>query len=567
MLKLAEGLSLPLDTVTQSMALLARRGAGKTYTGSVLAEEVIKAKVPIVILDPTGAWWGLRSSIDGQHAGLPVVIFGGDHGDVALEPTAGALIAEVVLEHPGAYILDFSAFPSKTAEQTFAASFLEHLYRGKKPDTGALLVVVDEADMFAPQRPGPEQTKTLGALESIVRRGRIKGMGVLLITQRAAVLNKNVLTQTEILLIMQTTGPQDRAALDEWIKGNGTPEERTAVLDSMASMEQGDAWLWSPSFLRILKRVHIRTRTTFDSSKTPGAGATRIEPTTFAQVDLDKLGQRIAATHQQQVANDPRTLKRRIAELERDLARRPEQTTEVVEKIITQIERVEVSVLADEDREMIGRLIEVQTEVRDQLVEALAKTQITPPALARAPSPLVQFPKGIPVAQVVRELVVPLSVSRETNGEVKISKAERVILSALAQYPQGLSRTRLALITGYSEKSGHTKNTLGRLRGIEYITRGEPVQITQAGLDALGPYDPLPTPGSELVQYWLGRLGLAERTILGAFVGVYPQSITKEFLGEATGYSHDSGHFKNTLGRLRGLGLVDGWTASAELMG
>jgi hypothetical protein len=175
------------------------------------------------------------------------VIFGGDHGDVPLEATAGKVIADVVIEHPGAYVVDLSAFDSKAAEMRFAGDFLERLYRAKKRETGPLLLVVDEADVFAPQRPGPEQTRTLGALEAIVRRGRIKGLGDLLITQRAAVLNKNVLTQTEVLVVMQTTGPQDRAAIDEWIAGNGTRDERDEVLGSLASLERGEAWVWSPS--------------------------------------------------------------------------------------------------------------------------------------------------------------------------------------------------------------------------------------------------------------------------------------------------------------------------------
>lgn len=35
-LHLAEGLSLPLDTVTQLIGIIARRGGGKTYTAAVL---------------------------------------------------------------------------------------------------------------------------------------------------------------------------------------------------------------------------------------------------------------------------------------------------------------------------------------------------------------------------------------------------------------------------------------------------------------------------------------------------------------------------------------------------
>jgi len=70
-LKIATGLDLPIDTVTQTFAILARKGAGKTYTGMVMTEEMVDAGLQMVVLDPLGAWWGLRSSADGTKPGLP----------------------------------------------------------------------------------------------------------------------------------------------------------------------------------------------------------------------------------------------------------------------------------------------------------------------------------------------------------------------------------------------------------------------------------------------------------------------------------------------------------------
>ena len=42
-----------------------------------------------------------------------------------------------------------------------------------------------------------------------------------LITQRSSVINKNVLTQTECLIVFQMTSPQDRDSIDEWIRQHG----------------------------------------------------------------------------------------------------------------------------------------------------------------------------------------------------------------------------------------------------------------------------------------------------------------------------------------------------------
>lgn len=100
------------EDVTRTTAILALRRVGKTYTASVIAEEMYDARVPWVVLDPTGAWWGMRSRADGKDSGLPVVILGGAHGDVPLEETAGKFVAELVLDEPGWYIIDFSLFES-----------------------------------------------------------------------------------------------------------------------------------------------------------------------------------------------------------------------------------------------------------------------------------------------------------------------------------------------------------------------------------------------------------------------------------------------------------------------
>lgn len=93
LLKISNDFSLPLETVTNTILMLARRRVGKSYTGAVMAEEMVKAGLPWVALDPTGVWWGLTSSADGKSEGLPVIIIGGPHAHIPLEPSAGKVIA------------------------------------------------------------------------------------------------------------------------------------------------------------------------------------------------------------------------------------------------------------------------------------------------------------------------------------------------------------------------------------------------------------------------------------------------------------------------------------------
>ena len=61
-------------------------------------------------------WWGLRASADGKHPGLPIVILGGDHGDVPLELAAGQVIADLVIDEGISAVLDLAHF--RKGEQT-----------------------------------------------------------------------------------------------------------------------------------------------------------------------------------------------------------------------------------------------------------------------------------------------------------------------------------------------------------------------------------------------------------------------------------------------------------------
>src|SRR5436190_11200895 len=105
-LRISDSLKLPIDAVTQRISILGKTRTGKSHTAGVIVEEVLKARQQVVILDPKGDWWGVRSSADGKTAGLPITIMGGKRGDVPLEPTAGALLADVVVNERVSLLLD-----------------------------------------------------------------------------------------------------------------------------------------------------------------------------------------------------------------------------------------------------------------------------------------------------------------------------------------------------------------------------------------------------------------------------------------------------------------------------
>jgi hypothetical protein len=533
-LHLSKDLSLPVEAVTQTFAILAKRGAGKTYTAAVMVEEMLKAGLQLVVVDPVGVWWGLRSSADGQHEGLPIVIMGGEHGDLPLDVGAGELIADVVVEERLSVVLDLSPF--RKGEQTrFVTDFAERLYQKNRQP---LHLVLDEADAFAPQRPMKGQERLLGAIEDLVRRGRARGIGVTLVTQRAAVLNKDVLTQAEVLIALRTIAPQDRDAIDAWIRVHGTPEQRDALMASLPSLPIGTAWWWSPGWLDIFQRVQIRRKETFDSSATPQVGAVRWEPKTLAAVDLQRLRTRLAGGMARRNTADPRELRRRIAARERG------QQPQVV------VERVEVPVLQPEQLTQLQDLVTGLRAVADTLRAALAKAQGQ--GSKRAQRTQAASPNA--TASVPRTPVARRDASLTTHGrdELQLRAGERRLLQTLAQrFPTTLTRAQLGTLAGFTPSGGTFGTYFGTLKR-------HGVDITQAGLAYLGSdVPPTPHTTAEVLAMWQRALRRGEWRMLEALVEVHPKALSREELGARTGYTVTGGTFSTYLGTLRRNGLIE----------
>lgn len=147
-LAIAHDLSLPLETVTEKLAFLGRTGSGKTYASMKLAELMLAAGAQVIAMDPVGCWHGLR--IGGDFA---VYIFGGNRGDFPLEPTGGALIADLIVDRGISAVLDISQF-IRSEQVRFASDFASRFFDKRKAVPAACHLFVEEAQEMIPQNPG-----------------------------------------------------------------------------------------------------------------------------------------------------------------------------------------------------------------------------------------------------------------------------------------------------------------------------------------------------------------------------------------------------------------------------
>ncbi len=526
-LHIADGLDLPIDFVTQTQAILAKKGSGKSYCASVQAEELLKAGQQIIVIDFTGVWWGLRSSVSGKEKGFPILVLGGDHGDVPLEEKAGSVIAEAIVKDRFSAVLDLSLF-GKGAMNRFLAAFLETLYQKNRQPVH---LFADEADAYVPQTPYGDEARTHGAMDSIVRRGRVRGIGCTLITQRPAAIAKNVLTQCDIMTCLRMSHPRDIKAVQEWIDVHAEPSQAKRMVEDLPTLPIGNAWVWAPAWPTasgIFKRVQIRQRATFDSGATPKAGESRRTAKVLAEVDVAKLGDSIRQTVEKQQADDPQRLRAEIDRLKKELAQRPEAEVRPIEVPVLAPELISafdsfLKGMADRERELNGiseYLKLIVDRVRDGQ-NAMAQRQVATKATVHQ--------------QVKRATPKP---STNSSGKA-LPKGEKIILAIAAQYPDGISRESLTVMSSYKRSSRDAY--IQRLKESGYVEiNNQLVFATQEGIDALGSdYEPLPT-GEALQAHWLQKLPSGESVILAALIEVWPNSMTREEIDAATDYKRSS---------------------------
>src|SRR4051812_22272418 len=202
-LKIAHGLELPLDAVTQTLAFMGRRSSGKTYGAGKLAEEMLDAGAQVVVLDPVGSWYGLRIGADGKSPGISIPVFGGLHGDVPLEVGAGAYIADLIVEKRLSVVLDVSQFESDAAKARFATEWAKRFFFRQKASPSAVHVFLEECQEFVPQNPQKGEEHMLHAFNTMWKIGRNFGIGGSLISQRPQEINKKAFNLTECMFAFQ----------------------------------------------------------------------------------------------------------------------------------------------------------------------------------------------------------------------------------------------------------------------------------------------------------------------------------------------------------------------------
>ncbi len=293
--------------VQKHVCVLAKTGAGKSYTVGVLIEELIEKGVPVVIIDPHGEYSALKNpntnprelELMGKYKispkGYPNVVEFTPNQNInpqsdrklALDirnftisnfmemlPTRltdsqkGILFESLkVVKGYGRYTLDdiinviheneskakynlITSLEMLKESRIFDGAAVRPVdmvkkgmvsvlnLRGIQPDIQGIIVsrvateifedrkrgrippllfLLEEAHNFAPER-GFGQTVSSGVIRTIASEGRKFGMGLCVVSQRPARIDKSVLSQCNTQIILKVTNPNDLRAISQSIE-------------------------------------------------------------------------------------------------------------------------------------------------------------------------------------------------------------------------------------------------------------------------------------------------------------------------------------------------------------
>lgn len=573
-LRLSDDIVLPLDAVTETFAFIAKRRVGKSNAAVVLAEQMYYAGIPWVCIDPKGDWWGIKSSADGKKAGFPIVVFGGEHADVPINEHSGAAVAELIATGNRSCLIDLGGW--MVGERTrFFIAFASTLFKHTR---GARHLVIDEVHNFAPQGKilDPDAGKMLHWANRMASEGRGKGITIIAASQRPQKVHKDFVTSCETLIAMRVIHLLDRNSIKDWIDGCADPAVGKEVLATLAQMKRGEAWIWSPEIEYGPERILFPMFKTYDSFKPQAADVGKLKG--WADVDLEDVKSKLQTVVKDAQANDPVLLKRRIAELEREMrgqtfvtpapsidpaavdrAYKDGYDTGVMHAAAKGFDQGYASA-SSAIAGIVTGVLRAGDEFMVQL-RAAAKAISESPRPAAPPANSMQPPMRrsatVSYAPVKTPVITREKPAAHSNG--KVSGVEQRILNALAELELMGTHTPepelLAFMAGYSHtRSKGFANAMSSMR-TQGLVEGR--SLSPAGRSLAYPPAKPRTP-AELQDRIIAMLGGASARVLRPLINAYPDPLERQALAEASGYGHSrSKGFANALSRFRTLGFID----------
>jgi hypothetical protein len=449
---------IPAEALKNHIAILGKTGSGKSATARLIVEKVVADDFRVCILDSVKSdWWGITSSADGKHAGLPFRILGGPRGHVPLHSSAGKVIGQLVGSGKlPLSIIDMADFEA-CGLQRFFVDFAQSLMRSAR---GVIYLVIEEAHEFAPkERSGiGAESMAMHWAKKLATAGRSKGIRLIVATQRIQALHKAVLGSCETIIAHRLSAPADQEPVIKWLKANTDKDTVAKVSSSLSSLPTGTAWLCSGE-AKAFEIVKFPKFKTYDNTATPTGDAAEITVKT-ALVNQDELRAIIGDAVTEAEANDPSKLKAKVRELEKRVATPTADAKQLEHARAEGFAEGYRTAVADRGTAFAAWKATLASAVFQKVSEAdisWLEVKGKPSAISKAPGPPPRITAPPPA-----------------NGD-GLGRAQQRVVDALGFWASvgntAPSRAQVAAVSGYSVKSSGFEKTVSQLSTAGIVSR------------------------------------------------------------------------------------------------
>lgn len=355
-----DGTTLPVvEILTGRGFITGKSGAGKSNSASVIAEELLEQRFPLLIIDVDGEYYGLKEEFEMLHVGAD------SECDLQVGEEHAEKIAELALDENVPIVLDVSGYLDDDVARDLIRGVTQRLFALEKKRKRPFLLLIEEIHEYIPEGGGLDECGRM--LIKAAKRGRKHGLGLCGVSQRPADVKKDFITQCDWLVWHRLTWDNDTAVVQR-VLGND-------YADGVRDLTDGEAYLmtdWNGG----VRQVQFRRKSTFDAGATPGLDD--VERPSLKSVSGGIVSELEEITERQRQRRDE------VAQLRSQLERK-EETIENLEAELEQAQGVtkladrftealaHVDATANDANEIEATLAELREEKNEE-IRGLAST-------------------------------------------------------------------------------------------------------------------------------------------------------------------------------------------------
>lgn len=524
-----DGLSIdPVMLASQGNAILGIRGSGKTFTATLLAERIFAAGIPFVAFDPIGVWRYLR--VPGAGPGLPVVVAGGEAGDLPLSPANAPEIVRAAMRFGVSLVIDLYSMELSKADWRRIVRESVRVLLYENGAHGLRHVFIEETAEFAPQK--VTDGLVYAEVEKLARMGGNARLGYTLINQRAEEVNKAVLELCDNLFLHRQKGRNSLTALAKWldIANVRLPGE---IIDSLPTLPQGECWAWLAGSDQPV-RIKVPAKNSFHPDRTAMTGAAPASQAVDAGEFVAMM--RTALDRAEEAADQARPTAQALREAEERGYRRghAEGRSEAL------------TAMSEQGRLFVERMRAVLQD-----------------GFNNASSELVGFlALPLPLPDTTRKLVVrhappaepPPAPSARSAASAKQSGSDGLLSVAVRHWPVRLTWGQIAALAGRKPRGGHFNASRKALvdGGLVRDANGT-VDVTEEGFARAGGRPDQP---ADLAAAYLAALPGPANKMLAELLRAPNGSLSIHELAAAIELQPRGGHWNSGIATLERCGIV-----------